>query len=179
MQLNTTINYHFVTSDTLYFLIAENRLFWTEGRAERKERIFELLIGLLSVRYNDFLLNCLQILEAYFSRFKRFIKVIFTVFSRIRWTIRWNSALFAFSQRSVCSEIVKYYHPKHLTILEQTLKCFWNNRFFAFPVCRFCRNSESVEWMKFVLCDRNLGGIDSFCFFISHDGLARNALLIL
>ena len=30
-----------------------------------------------------------------------------------------------------------------------------------------------------MLCDRNLGGIDSFCFFISHDGLARNALLIL
>ena len=47
-------NCHFVTFDILYFLIAENSLFRTEGWVERKERILELLIYLVSDRYANF-----------------------------------------------------------------------------------------------------------------------------
>ena len=39
------LNYHFVTSDTMYFLIAENRLFGSGGQVERKGRLPNLLIN--------------------------------------------------------------------------------------------------------------------------------------
>ena len=50
-------NCHFVTSDILYFLIAENRLFRTEGQVEQKERILKASIGSFSARCNDFYRN--------------------------------------------------------------------------------------------------------------------------
>ena len=47
----------FVTSDILYFLIAENRLFGSNVGTERKERILKRLIRLLSVIYVFFYQN--------------------------------------------------------------------------------------------------------------------------
>ena len=47
---NNSLNYHFVTSNTLSFLIAENRLFQSKGVAGRKGRIFKTFIRSYSNR---------------------------------------------------------------------------------------------------------------------------------
>ena len=67
-------NCHFVTRDTLYFLIAENRLFRSKEQVERKERILKSLIFLFSVRYDIFYQNVYKFQKRIFGGLKGLLR---------------------------------------------------------------------------------------------------------
>ena len=135
-ELSFCHSWHFAFSNRWESLVSKQGGGWT------KRTDFEIAYLFIFSKIRHFLSECLQIPEAYFLEFKRFIKMKLTVFSRASKDFRWNTALFALNRRSILSETVNCSDPKHLTDWTEILNCFWNKRFFAFLVCGFCKNDK-------------------------------------